>query len=96
MNASLTIVDRDTAPRDFGAAFRPSRPGPEQELVEEFLDEEPFLTPEGYHATIFCEPRIESGFPDLVIVLWDKSVTEKWVPKRAKLQRLDIQLMHYL
>lgn len=92
----FTIVDRETAPRQFGAAFRQTRPGPEQKLVEAFLDEQPFSVPSGCRATVFCEPRIESGFPDLVIVMWDATVAEKWVPARAKLQRQDIQLAHYL
>src|SRR5271169_4258434 len=69
-NMALTIVDRDTAPQGFGAAFRQIRQGPERKLVEAFLEELPFSTPRGCHATVFCEPRIESGFPDLVVVLW--------------------------
>lgn len=93
---SFTVVDRETAPRGFGAAFRQTRPGPERNLVEAFLEELPLSTPRGCNATVFCEPRIESGFPDLVIVLWSTAVASKWLPARSKLRREDIQLVHYL
>jgi hypothetical protein len=93
---ALTIVDRETAPRGFGPAFRQTRPGPERKLVDAFLDDLPFSTPRGCSATVFCEPRIESGFPDLVIVMWSTAVAAKWVPARSKLRREDIQLVHYL
>ena len=96
MKKLLTIVNRDSAPQGFGAAFRQTRPGPEQELVEAFLSEKPFLTPCEFNITIFCEPRIESGFPDLVVVVWDKKVAEKWVPARANLRKQDVKLLHYL
>jgi hypothetical protein len=92
----FTIVDRETAPSEFGASFRQTRPGPERELVQAFLEVQPVSTPRGCSVTIFCEPRIESGFPDLVIVLWDKAVTENWAPARSKLRREDIRLVHYL
>ena len=92
----FAIVDRETAPRGFGAIFRQPRRGPEQKLVEAFLCEQPFSVPRGCNATVFCEPRIESGFPDLVVVMWDPAVAARWVPARAELTRQDIQLVHYL
>ena len=92
----LTIIDRETAPAGLGAAFRRTRPGPERTLVETFLNEQPFFAPRGCSVTIFCEPRIESGFPDIVIVFWSTSVAEKWVPARIKLKTEDIRLVHYM
>lgn len=96
LRTPFTIVDRHTAPRGFEAAFRPARPGPEQKLVQSFLSEEPFSPRHGFNVTIFCEPRIESGFPDLVVVFWDATVTQRWVPARADLRKQDIKLLHYL
>jgi hypothetical protein len=52
--------------------------------------------PAGCRATIFCEPRLASGFPDLVVVIWNVAATRSWSPRRADLQRDDIRLLHYL
>ena len=46
--------------------------------------------------TIFQEPRLESGFPDLVIVFWRERRTWEWNPSRIKLTSEDIRLLHYL
>ena len=93
---TLTILDRDNTPRPFGAVFRRSRPGPERKLVEAFLEQFPFSIPRGCSTTVFCEPRIESGFPDLVIVFWNEAIAERWVPDRFRLIKDDIRLIHYL
>lgn len=77
-------------------SFRSSRPGPERELVEEFLQNFPFETPSGCIASVFCEPRIESGYPDLVIVFWKVAPTEKWSRKRLDLRREDYRVLQFL
>ena len=79
-----------------GPSFRRRRPGPETELVDWFLDAWPVKTPKGCRITVFREPRLESGFPDLVLVVWDVEAAQRWRPVRAKLNQLDMRLMHYL
>jgi hypothetical protein len=91
-----TIVDYRTMVPSVGAAFRRARPGPESDLVQQFLNEIPVIVPDGCHATIFCEPRLASGFPDLVVVIWNRAATRRWHPRRANLLREDIRLLHYL
>jgi hypothetical protein len=93
---ALTVVDHNTAAESVGAAFRRQRPGPEAELVSAFLENFPFEIPRGCHATVFCEPRIESGFPDLVVVFWSVATANKWRQERAELNQQDIRLVHYL
>ena len=93
---TLTFLDFATTARISGAAFRRQRPGPERELVQEFLAGFQFDVPQGCHATVFCEPRIESGFPDIVVVLWSIATAKKWTSDRSKLTRYDMQLVHYL
>ena len=93
---TLTILNRENAPGHFASAFRRGRPGPEKKLVDSFLENIPFCAPRGCHTTVFCEPRIESGFPDLVIVFWSPAVAKKWTPKRLDLTREDIRLLHFL
>jgi hypothetical protein len=93
---TFNILNRRNAPRNFGAIFRQTRPGPERKLVEHFLEELPLSVPRGCNTTVFCEPRIESGFPDLVIVLWSTAVAKTWRRSRVHLVTDDFRLIHYL
>lgn len=92
----VTIVDFDSADASLGVAFRSRRDGPERELIDRFLDLCPFSVPRGCHATIFREPRIASGFPDLVVVFWSIATAQKWNSERNLLTRDDIRVAHYL
>jgi hypothetical protein len=93
---NFTILDHDSTAHLSGAAFRRSRPGPEADMVRAFISNCPFTIPRGCRATIFCEPRIESGFPDIVVVFWSVAVASKWNAERANLTRDDIRLIHHL
>jgi hypothetical protein len=79
-----------------GTSFRRQRGGPERTLIDWFLENIPVRIPNGCRMTIFQEPRLESGFPDLVIVLWRERRTWEWSPARVKLKSEDIRLLHYL
>lgn len=46
--------------------------------------------------TIFREPRLPSGFPDLVVVVWNESVAFNWAMERGKIISSDLRLMQYL
>jgi hypothetical protein len=76
--------------------FRRPRQGPETALVEWFLDRWPLRTPRGCGVTVFREPRLESGIPDLVVVMWDIKAAERWNPNRAAFQKADYQLMQLI
>jgi hypothetical protein len=93
---SVTVIDYGCASDNLGVSLRRHRPGPEADLVAWFLEEKPIRLPPGCRATIFREPRIESGFPDLVVVIWNHAVAKRWRPSRAKLTTRDIRVMHYL
>jgi hypothetical protein len=90
-----TFVDRHS-PVPGGPQFRAGRPGAEAGLVDQFLADIPVGVPEGCRLTVFREPRLESGFPDLVVVVWDPKVTARWLACRRDLQPADIRLMHFL
>lgn len=90
------VVDSDSAICDIGARFRRARPGPELDLVEFFLRAMPLRIPRGCRATVFREPRLESGFPDLVIVVWREDITHAWRPERTSLELHDLRVMHFL
>ena len=46
--------------------------------------------------TVFREPRLPSGFPDVVIVVWKESVTLGWKSARRDLIASDLRIMHHL
>jgi hypothetical protein len=76
--------------------FRKKRRGPEAELVLSFLTSRIFKIPAGCRLTVFQEPRLECGFPDLVLVVWKPSVAQQWSADRGKLDIDDYKLLQFL
>jgi hypothetical protein len=95
-DARMLFVESDSANGDLGARFRKTRPGPELDLVESFLRAMPLSIPRGCRVTVFREPRLESGFPDIVIVVWREEITHDWRTERISLKSYDLRLMHFL
>lgn len=93
---SIAVVDRESAGRGLGARFRRTRMGPELDLVDAFLQNIPLHIPRGCLATVFREPRIESGFPDLVIVVWRESIAREWNTSREHLEPNDLRVMQFI
>lgn len=91
---SPTIVDRNSAPD--GSVFRRPLAGPEQDLVERFIRAMPLVRAPDSRVTVLREPLLESGFPDLVIVVWRHARTANWGESRMALVLDDLRLMHYL
>ncbi|BBO77935.1 hypothetical protein DSCW_53520 [Desulfosarcina widdelii] len=95
-DSRMQFVESDSAIDNLGARFRKTRPGPELDLVESFLQAMPLSIPNGCRATVFREPQLESGFPDLVIVVWREEITHDWRSERGSLMSCDLRLMHFL
>jgi len=76
--------------------MRKSRPGPEEEMVVDFLENLEVRLPAGCKLTLFKEPRLESGIPDIVAVVWNERGFEKWHPNRTNLRPADLRLLHLL
>lgn len=93
---SIKIISKHDNIEKLGVSFRGHRAGPEHELIEEYLKSLKVKVPRGCTVTIFREPRISSGFPDLVLVIWNTSAAARWHPSRALLKNEDIRLMHYI
>jgi hypothetical protein len=89
----MTIIDSTTNPSKSGILFRKGRSGPEQDLVDWFLELHAVKTKKGERLTIFREPRLPSGFPDLVVVVWNESVAAKYNPKRPVSRRFPLCLL---
>ena len=60
------------------------------------MEQGPVKPQPGERVTMFREPRLPSGFPDLVAVVWKESVASEWSRARRDLTVIDLRLMHYL
>src|SRR5258708_7476478 len=92
----MTLVNSDVGLSSPGLSFRKSRSGPENELVDWFLHQHAVKPGRGERVTIFREPRLASGFPDVVAVVWNESVTSRWNSTRQDLTTTDLRVMHHL
>lgn len=82
--------------RDLDVRFRRPTDGPENDLVDSFLSQLRFRLPVGLELTLFKEPWLQSGAPDLVGVLWDRKTAEQWKADRRWLTPFDLRLIHHL
>ena len=82
--------------RHIGLRFRTPTAGPEYELVREYIDSRLPPAPRGQQRTVFVEPEIESGFPDVVAVYWHAATALRWSGARAELTKVDIRVAHFL
>jgi hypothetical protein len=92
----MTIFDCDSNASGSGIVFRKGRSGPEQNLVDWFLERNAVKPRRGECLTVFREPRLPSGFPDLVAVIWKKSVAWEWRNERRNITAHDLRLMQFL
>lgn len=79
-----------------GLVPRQPTPGPEWNLVQDYIQDRLPLPPIGQALTVFVEPRLPSGFPDIVAVYWDTATALRWSKARQALQRSDTRVLHYL
>jgi hypothetical protein len=79
-----------------GLRMRKRRPGPEADLVDAFLSTFDLAARSDERVTIFREPEIESGAPDLVVVFWKPSVAAQWPHARAHLGSAALRLAHLI
>lgn len=90
------IIDQPHTAARIGARLRKETPGPEADLLGEFLHNLEIDIPRGCQATIFREPHLECGIPDLVVAVWHVSTAEKWVADRSAVTVADLRMLQYL
>jgi hypothetical protein len=93
-NWSYKLVDSQSNLPDMDLRFRRSRCGPEEDFIRSFLAKLRRKTQPDLQLTIFKEPRLETGAPDLVGVLWHLPTTERWNESRLLLERQDFRVIH--
>ena len=91
-----SIYDSESSVPPAEQRFRRSVPGPEKDLVNLFLTSFPVSLRRNQRATVFVEPRLESGFPDLVVVVWTDSKTKDWAQERMDLTPKDLRVIQNL
>lgn len=94
---SEAIVDASlTGTTSSGLRFRGPVPGPEHRLVGTFLASATIRLLPGRSLTVFVEPSLDSGFPDIVAVVWRRDLASAWLEERSKLVNSDLRLLHLL
>lgn len=93
------VVDPALSPMrgdGLGLRFRSGVAGPEQVLVDAFLEASKVRLGPERRLTVFMQPAIETGFPDLVAVVWRADIARDWAAERERLQAFDLRLLHLL
>lgn len=70
--------------------------GEEHDLVRAYIQRQLPLPRLGQVRTVFVEPEVETGYPDLVVAYWHERTAAEWPSERANLRRADLQVMHGL
>lgn len=90
------LESRDRSLGVHSPSFRTQTAGPELELVRDFIGRRLPPAPRGQRRSIFLEPRLESGFPDVVVVYWHPVTATIWPAARADLSKQELKLLHFL
>lgn len=84
---------------DIGLKLRTAIDGEETELVREFIDFYIYKFQKANkrkNLAVFIEPKVESGFPDIVFAKYDPNIIGNWNDKRKQLVTNDLKLLSQL
>lgn len=98
MKMSQVTIFKSSRP-EIGLFTRPATPGDEYALVELFIDyygNRFTRDNKTNRLAVFIEPRIDSGYPDVVFASYLPSITDNWSDKRESLDVYDLKLMSHL
>jgi hypothetical protein len=93
---TAVVADKNLNKTRTGLFFRPPVSGPEKDMVDSFLNMQQFILPSGKRLCVFCEPALQTGFPDIVAVIWDENVMKEWPAERLDLTVSDLRLLHLM
>lgn len=94
MSAQASAIVADA--RVLGVRSRRARRGPETDLVDRFLCDLRMPAANGVRITVFREPSLLSGYPDIVAVKWHEATTNQWHAARSSLRADDVRLLHFI
>lgn len=84
---------------DIGLKFRNITEGEEIKLVREFIEFYIYRfqkVNKKKNLAVFIEPRVESGFPDIVFAKYNPNIVDNWNDKRKQLITNDLKLLSQL
>jgi hypothetical protein len=93
------VVILDNSRPEIGLYTRNATDGDEFSLVKQFVNYycDSFLrSNKKSRLAVFIEPRIESGFPDIVFASYLPSIIDNWSDEREKLDIYDLKLLSHL
>lgn len=94
MTPALDFTKTD---KSIGLIARRAKRGPENELISTFIESElPRLKGLKSHYALFCEPQLDTGFPDIVIASFNPRIYENWNKERLGLNVADIKILQHL
>lgn len=93
---NVALLDNNSRIDGLSASFRQHAGGAECKLIDWFLEQDAIRPPRGCRTTLFREPRLESGFPDLVAVIWHEATAREWSDARASLTSAEMRILHFL
>ena len=95
---SQVMILNDSRP-DIGLYTRTATRGDEYVLVQLFIDYYCHIFTRNNKKTqlaVFVEPRIDSGYPDVVFASYLPSISDNWTDNREALDVYDLKLLSYL
>ena len=93
----IIILENDIP--QIGLFTRTVAQGEEFALVQQFIDyySNQFLqNNKKYNLAIFIEPKVTSGFPDIVFISYLPDIMDNWSPERTNLGTNDLKLLSHL
>jgi hypothetical protein len=93
----MSVIEFTMSDPSIGIVIRPTRDGPEADLISRFLTAESASLQEKQRSyALFMEPQLDTGFPDVVLVSFNPNIFEKWEKGRSKITNVDIKILHHL
>lgn len=95
---SRVMIIKNSRP-DIGFYARLATLGDEYELLEQFIEyycSSFVCRNKKTQLAVFIEPRIDSGFPDVVFASYLPSIIENWSDERELLDIIDLKLLSFL
>jgi hypothetical protein len=79
-----------------GLSLRKRTKGSESDMVQEYVKSKILVDEPRPAKLVFLEPHVDSAFPDIVIVDFAPEIANQWSPKRARINKFDLRILHYI
>jgi hypothetical protein len=94
---SISVIDKSN--QDAGLIVRTQTQGPELDFMNDYIEDyknKHKAKRRKSDIAIYVEPKIDSGYPDVVIAHYSRSFMDNWSEDRQKLTDRDLKILSYL